>query len=247
MAGYDCAAAVQDVYVAAHDEFGADPNFWMRYFTPSPDADVFNADPVTESIAVWDSGSRAIGCISAVVPQSRLAGSESEGQADAQTFAASMLSAYYAVLPLDLPTNNRLYCWLDQEYSTSLSLPYLDGWALYIANYNFAGLGTYPLYPCVYCTPSAPPPNCSVFAEASGLAVPEAVWTPVPEYCDGLSDPPAVFEAEECSTYTSSRVPTKLWQYAEQGVCGFSAAVDLDLGAPGFNNADYCFRLVAEP
>jgi hypothetical protein len=217
----------------------------MRYFTPSPAADIFSGDALTEAVAVWDSGARAIGCISAPT-QSRLAGSEAEGQADAQSFAASMLSAYHAVGPLNVPANNQLYCWLDQEYSTSLSLSYLDGWALYIANYNFASLGTYPLYPCVYCTPSAPPPNCSVFAAASGLAVPAAVWTPVVEVCAGLSDPPA-WDAEECSTYTSSKVPTKLWQYAEQGGCGFSAAVDIDEGASGFNNADYCFRLTSEP
>lgn len=246
MAGYDNAAPIQEVYVAAHDEFGVDPNFWMRYFTPSPAADVFSADAVTESVACWDSGARAIGCISAPT-QSRLSGSSAEGLADAQSFAASMLSAYYAVVPILVPSNNQLWCWLDQEYGTSLSLSYLDGWANYIANYNFAGLGTYPLYPCVYCTPSAPSPNCSTFARATGLNVPAAVWAPVPEYCDGLAGPPGTFEAEECSAYSSSRVPTRLWQYAEQGVCGWSAAVDLDVGAPGYNNADYCFRLDAKP
>ncbi len=244
MSGYDCAATIQDVYVSAHNEEGRDPAFWLRYFTPSPAADIFSSDPVSECIAAWDSGGRAVGCISSPF-QSRLAGSSAEGLADAQSFAASMLSAWNAVGPLKLPSNNHLYCWLDQEYSTLLSLDYLDGWAVYIANYNFANLKTYPLYACVYCTPSAPSPNCSTFAAARGLAVPTAVWTPVPEVCNGLANPPA-WDAEECSSYSKSKVPTKLWQYREEGVCGLSAAVDLDVGAPGFNTPSFCFAVVAK-
>jgi hypothetical protein len=142
--------------------------------------------------------------------------------------------------------NNELWCWLDQEYGTSLSLSYLNGWANYIANYNFGNLGTYPLYPCVYCTPGSPYPNCSTFARATGLNVPAAVWTPVPQICDGLVGPPS-WNAEECSSYTSSTVPTTLWQYAEEGACNLSAPVDLDVGAPGYNIAGYCFRLVSDP
>jgi hypothetical protein len=244
MSGYDCAAAIQDVYQSAFDEEGADPAFWMRYFNPSPDADIFSDDAESECIAAWASGGHAIGCISAPVPQSLLSGSEAEGQADAQAFCASMLSAYLAVGPLDLPSNNQLYCWLDQEYGTSLSLPYWDGWALYIANYNFASLNTYPLYPCVYCTPSSPYPNCSTFAQATGLAIPEAIWVPVPEFCNGLSDPPS-WQAEGCGS--GAKVTTKLWQYREEGVCGLSAAVDLDVGAPGFSTQSFCFDLAANP
>ena len=40
---------------------------------------------------------------------------------------------------------------------------------------------------------------------------------------------------------------TKVWQFGEQTACGYSANVDLDLGAPGFNTADYCFRLISYP
>lgn len=245
MAGYDCAAPVQDVSASAHSEFGADPGFWMRYFTPSPAADIFANDSIAESEAVWASGARAIGAITAPT-QSRLAGSQAEGQADAQTFVASMTTAYHTVHPLLVPSNQMLFTWLDQEFSTALSLGYLDGWALFIANNDFGALGTFPLYPCVYCTPSAPPANCSTFAQATGLAVPAAVWTPEPQVCDGLADPPA-WDPEECSQFTASTVPTKLWQYAEQGACGFSANVDLDQGAPGFNNADFCFLLSSDP
>ena len=244
MSGYDCAAAIQDVYQSAHNEEGRDPGFWLRYFTPSPDADIFADDAESECIAAWDSGGHAVGCISAPVPQSLLSGSEAEGQADAQSFCASMHSAWDQVGPLHLPSNNQLYCWLDQEYGTALSLPYWNGWSLYIANYNFANLKTYPLFPCVYCTPSSPFANCSTFAQAKGLAIPEAIWVPVPEDCNGLADPPT-WAAESCGS--SSHVKTKLWQYREEGVCGLSAAVDLDVGAPGTYFPSYCMQVVSKP
>ena len=101
------------------------PGFWIRYFTPSPAADLFNDDALAESRGAWDSGGPAVGCISAP-DQSRLSGSAAEGQADAQAFAAAMLAAYHAVGPLLLPPNGQLYCWLDQEYSTSLSSELLE-------------------------------------------------------------------------------------------------------------------------
>jgi hypothetical protein len=244
--GYDCADEIQNVYGAAYDEFGVPPAFWIRYFPPSPAADLFSDDPFDESLAAWNSGGNYVGCISAPY-QSDLSGSYDTGLADAQTFAAAMQSAYYAVGPIYLPSNNVLYSWLDQEYGTGLSLSYLEGWAEYIGNYNFAGLDTYPLYAGVYCTPSSPYANCSTFAAASGLAVPAGAWTPVPEYCDSVADPPGIWEAEECSSYSSSSVPTRIWQFAEEGVCGLSAAVDLDQGAPGWPAPDFCFLIAYAP
>jgi hypothetical protein len=240
MAGYDTAGQIQDTYASARDEFGVAPLFWIRYFSPSPAADIFSDNAVAESEGAWASGGHYVGPVSAPY-QSNLSGSTAQGQADAQTYCASMLSAYYAVGPLLLPSNKQLYCWLDQEYSTSLSLDYLDGWAGYIANYNFADLGTYPLYPCLYCDPGSPYPNCSTMAAATGLNVPAAVWSNEPEPCGGLKATPA-WGAERCST-----VPTKLWQYGEQGACGYSANVDLDVGAPGFSTASYCFDVSSNP
>lgn len=245
MPGYDTAGEIQNTYVSAKDEFGVNPDWWLRYFSPSPAADIFSSDPTAESEGAWASGGHYVGCICAPI-QSRLSGSTAEGQADAQSMAASMLTAWDDVGPLKLPSNNQLYCFLDQEYSTSLSLDYWDGWANYIANYNFASLGTYPLYPCLYCTPDAPYPNCSTIGGATGLNIPAVVWSAEPEPCGNMADPPA-FDAQQCSAVSDSKVPTKVWQYGEQGGCGYSANVDLDNGPPGYNQAAYCFDVVSNP
>lgn len=243
MAGYDTAGEIQSTYQGAHDEFGADPVYWIRYFSPSPAADLFSSDPAAECEGAWASGGHYVGCVSAPT-QSRLSGSAAEGLADAQSYAASMLSAWDAVGPLKLPANNQLWCFLDQEYSTALSQSYWNAWANYIANYNFASLGTYPLYPALYCTPSSPFPNCSTIGAARGVNVPASVWSAVPEPCGTIGHPPS-YDAEECSTYSDSRVPSHLWQFGEQGVCGLSANVDMDLADLSY--ADFCFRITSDP
>lgn len=240
MTGYDTAGRIQNTYASAHSEFGANPAFWIRYFTPSPAADLFNDDALAESQAAWDSGGPSVGCTSAPI-QSRLSGSAAEGQADAQAYAAAMLAAYHAVGPLELPANGQLYCWLDQEYSTSLSSSYWNAWANYIAEYNFAGLGSYPLYPCLYCDPYSPYPNCSTIAQAPGVDAPSAIWSSEPEPCGSLTRPPA-WKADQCQT-----IPTRVWQYGEQGACNYSANVDLDVGAPGFFTPAHCFRVKSRP
>lgn len=243
--GYDTAGEIQNTYSSAHSEFGEDPAFWIRYFSPSPAADIFSNDPTSECEGAWASGGHYVGPISAPT-QSRLSGSTAEGQADAQTFAASMLVAWDDVGPLKLPSNNALYCFLDQEYSTSLSLDYWDGWANYIANYNFAGLGTYPLYPCLYCDPYSPYPNCSTIGSATGLNIPSIVWSNEPEPCGTLKSPPS-YDAEQCSSVSSSKVKSDLWQFGEQGACGYSADVDLDMAPTGFTYTNYCFDVVSNP
>jgi hypothetical protein len=152
-----------------------------------------------------------------------------------------MLTAYHAVYPLLLPVGGQLYCWLDQEYSTSLSPSYWNAWANYIADYNFAGLGTYPLYPCLYCAPYSPYPNCSTVAKSRGVDRPVAIWSSTPEPCGSVARPPR-WNAAHCAT-----IPTRLWQFGEQGVCNFSANVDLDVSGPGFLMANHCFRLKYRP
>ncbi|MGH3171731.1 MAG: hypothetical protein ACRDN0_38460 [Trebonia sp.] len=239
MAGYDTAGKIQNTYSSAHSEFGKDPAFWLRYFAPSPSADVVESDPASECAGAWDSGGPCIGAIMAP-DQSRLAGSSAEGLADAETFCAAIYGTYTSVGPLQTPGSGMLYCWLDQEYSTTLSLGYWNGWADYVAGYKFANTGTRPLYACLYCDPYSPHPNCSTIAR-SGAARCHAVWSSEPEPCGRLASPPS-WKADACGS-----VPTKVWQYGEQGACGYSANVDINVGASGFNTADYCFRLSSRP
>jgi hypothetical protein len=234
--GYDTASYIQDVYESAYDEFRAHPAYWIRYFDPCPFGS-FDDDPMAESKAAWDSGARSVGAVSSPW-QSNLAGSTAQGQADAQTYCASLLSAYKAVGPLDLPSNQMLFCWLDQEASTSLSLDYWNGWATYVGDYNFADNRRYPLYPGLYCDPDAPPPNCSIIGNPDAFPC-AGVWASTPEPCGTLTDPPA-FAPEECPSVT-----TELWQFGEQGVCGYSANVDLNRARHAYG--DYCFYLKSKP
>ena len=243
MSGFDTAGPVHRTFQSARREFGQPPRYWIRYFSPSPAADIFADAAVAESAGAWDSGGPFVGCVSSP-SQYRLSGSFAEGQADAQAYAASMLAAWNVVAQLKLPANNQLWCFLDQEYSTGLSLSYWNGWANYIANYNFANLHTYPLYPAIYCDPFSPYPNCSVFAAATGVNIPASVWASEPEPCGSLANPPA-FNADECSSVSRSKVRSHLWQFGEQVGCGYSANVDLDLG--DVNTPSYCFRVVARP
>jgi hypothetical protein len=239
MSGYDTAGPIQDTYVSAREEFGRNPSFWIRYFTPSPAADIFSDSAFAESQGAWDSGGHCVGCVCAPY-QSRLTGSAAEGQADAQSMAASLVSAWLTVGPLHMPSNNILYCFLDQEASSALSLDYWDGFAGYLANYRFGKHG-YALYPALYCDPYSPLPNCSTIAAAKGHNRAAAVWSSEPEPCGSLAHPPQ-WDAQACKA-----VPTKLWQYAEQDACGYWANVDLDVGAPGHDQALFCFDVVSDP
>ena len=65
MTGYDTAGRIQDTYASAQAEFGMAPTFWIRYFTPSPAADLFDDDAFGESQGAWASGGPHVGCISA--------------------------------------------------------------------------------------------------------------------------------------------------------------------------------------
>ena len=71
--------------------------------------------------------------------------------------------------------------------------------------------------------------------------MPSAIWSSEPEPCGSLGEPPHWHPAE-CPT-----VPTRLWQYAEQGACNLSSNVDLDVGGPGFVTARFCFQISSRP
>jgi hypothetical protein len=237
--GYDTAGEIQNTYASAYDEFGVDPDFWIRYFSPSPYADVFESDPTDECIGAWESGGPQIGCIMAP-DQSNLTSSSAQGQSDAETFCAAIYSAYTSVGPLQTPSDGALWVWLDQEASTSLSLDYWNGWANYVAGYEFDNVGTEPLYAGLYCDPDSPYPNCSTIG-TSGASTCWAVWSSEPEPCGSIADPPS-WDAETCAA-----APTRVWQFGEQGACGLSANVDLDESGPDLNYDLYCFYLSSEP
>jgi hypothetical protein len=239
MAGFDTASTVTSgLRSAAGSAFGK-PAFWIRYFSPcyftAVNSSSSNAN--AECGQIWSSGGHYLGCVSTPT-QSRLSGSSAEGRADAVTFVNAMISVYYDVVPLLLPSNGILYCWLDQEAATSLSLAYWNGWAGYINGYQFNG--AYPFFPGLYCNPDSAPPNCSIVDSASASPC-WGVWSSEHQVCkNSVSSPPA-WDAESCAG-----VATKLWQYADQGVC-FSTDVDLDLGASGFGTASYCFNVSSNP
>lgn len=239
MAGFDTASTVQNQVPVAINEWGK-PAFWVRYFNPCYFTSL-SSDPVSECDAIWNGNSSSphLGAVSTPT-QSRLNGTSAEGQADAQTFISSLISTYNAVGPLLLPSNGELFCWLDQEASTSLSLGYWNGWGNYINGYAFAG--KYPFYAALYCNPFSAPPNCSTIG-ASGAAKCYAVWSSEPLKCsNSLANPPA-WAAESCSGFE-----TYLWQYWDEDICASTSAnVDLDVGHPNTSYSDYCFYLTSKP
>ncbi len=248
MAGFDTANFVQNEWPSvAH--FGT-PLFWLRYFTPCQNTpvNVSSANANAECTAVWQSNSSSpmLGPIT-TPDQTRLNGTSAEGLADAQALASALYATWIDVTPLQLPNNNILYCWLDQEPSTTLNTGYWDAWALYLDGYNWSDFDIYPLYPCLYCAPNhnSTNPNCSTIASASAYYC-YAVWSAQPQECSNtLTNPPA-WDADTCAS-SGATTPTSLWQFADgTGIC-FPDDVDLDLGAPGFYTPDYCFFLSAEP
>jgi hypothetical protein len=231
--GYDTASYIYDVYTAADAKYGT-PNYWIRYFSPSPNGTVNSSSSHanTECRAAWDSGGKYLSPISSPA-QSRLSGTSAQGLADAQVFVSALHNVWLWVTPLDLPTNGVLYCWLDQEQSTSLSTAYWGGWEGYINSYNWPNRG-YPLYASLYCNPcTSGHSNCSTVASVGGCY---AVWSSVPEPCGySLRNLPS-WNAKTCASCVSNGPSTVLWQFAEAGVCSLTVNVDMDDGAISANS-----------
>jgi hypothetical protein len=246
MAGFDTGGTVQEVESAAVTEFGS-PAFWIRYFSPCYLTPVNSSatNAVDECKAIWNSGGHYLGAVSTPL-QSRLSGTKADGTADAQTFANALQTVYYDVSTLKLPSNNELYCWLDQETNTTLSVDYWDGWASYLDGFNFANTGTLPLYPALYCNPCAAVANCSTLKSASYAAF--GIWASEPQECKYTLTNTPPWAPETCAGCgVDNGVATEIWQYADNLVCSFTADVDLDLGAPGTLVANYCFDVSAKP
>jgi hypothetical protein len=244
MGGYDTACYITDSFQSeVVKKYGA-PNYWLRYFTPTPGIDKIDADPIPECQAIWDSGGPHLGPITGPT-QTNLNGDKATGQADAEAFVDALTDVYLDVGPLQLPGNGILWCWLDQEPGFPLSSGYWDGWASTIRGTNFDGLGTY-LYPCLYCTPHADD-SCTVVDNASGSATCYGVWSPepnAPQTCGtDLNNPPSG-SPTSCAAITSV-----LWQFliavTPQHYCDLAYMVDMDVSFLNF--ANQCFYLNARP
>jgi hypothetical protein len=243
--GYDTASTVATGWASAASNGYGTPTFWMRYFSPCYTTP-FNTSTTSandECSSIWDINSASPMLSPITVPtQSRLAGSTAEGQADAQAFVSALTTVYFNVIPLQLPTNNQLYVWLDQEEAYGLSLDYWNGWAGYIGLDDFGNSGTQPLYPCLYCTPDAAAANCSTI-QNSGVTFPcIGVWSSEWQECsNSLAHPPS-WNAQSCS-----EVLTLLWQFSDgTGICN-NSDVDQDLNRSGFSLADFSFYLTSHP
>lgn len=239
--GFDTASYVYDVS-GAGSVYGT-PTYWIRYFSPSPNGtvDQSGSHANAECDAIWDSGARYLSPITSPL-QSRLSGTSAMGQADAQTFVSALHTVYSAVIPLQIPTSNVLYCWLDQEQSTSMSTGYWSGWAGYINTNDWSGQGYYPLYATLYCNPCASN-ACTTVNTAGGCY---HIWTTQPQKCGyKLSNLPS-WAPSGCSTsgcHTGGGPTVNLWQFALHSYCSLTYNVDMDDGDIG---AD-CFYLSSRP
>lgn len=236
--GFDCADTIQGA--RSHDvgEAHGTPNFWIRYFSPSP-YESFSEDPVTECQAAWDSGGPYIGVVSA---PANIDDGSSGGASDAATMCQALSDTWNAVEQHVEPKSGMLWCFLDQEPNMPLGPNYWAGWASYVDGYEFPpGSGEYMLYPCLYLTPSSDDGCSSVYQ--SGIE-PSGIWAAQHQACcpcyPHFSNTPS-WNAEYCSG-----LETVLWQYNDYNVCNWPE-VDLDLGHSGVNYADYCLGLSSRP
>ena len=239
MTGYDTAGPIQDTYASAHREFGADPAFWIRYFAPSPAADLFNDDAVAESRGAWDSGAPYVGCVSAP-GQSRL--SVRRGRSGR---CAGLRRGDAGRLPCGRSASaaiGRSPVLLARPGILNVPEPgLLAGVGAVHSGVQLRGPGDLSAVPVPVLQSSSPYPNCSTIAKAHSVDVPSAIWSPEPQSCGGLTDPPR-WQPAQCGS-----VPTRLWQYGEQGTCQLSSNVDLDADGPGFVTARFCFHVSSRP
>jgi hypothetical protein len=242
MGGYDTSDRVESVWPAA-GKYG-NPQYWLRYFNPSPGDNLLEDAAVSECKAIWDSGGNYLSPIS-VPTQSRLGNTKygaSWGLGDAQSFVTAMNVAYNDVGPLDVPISQFIYCWLDQECSTSLCLEYWNAWSDYIGSNNFGDLGTYPFYAALYCSPDCTPPNCSIIDSSSAYAC-WGVWTPEFQKCGNDLNNISGWDVASCS-----EVPTVLWQFHENiSADGCPLTVDVDMDYDQIDFYQYCFIIAGPP
>jgi hypothetical protein len=231
--GYDTSSEItQTLQRNAVNTYGP-PNYWLRYYQPSPCATKIQAHPIDECRAIWDSGAKHLSPISEP-RQTNLNNGSAQGQADAQSFVSAMIDVWATVGPLKFPVNQTLYCFLGQEPSTQLGADYWQAWASYLNSYSFNQ--HLPFFACLYCVPGQGN-SCNVINNSSATCW--IVWTPQHQHCAGQIDNPPAWDAISCSG-----VPTHLWQFADGG-CNLSVNVDKDTSDINFPN--FCFYLDARP
>jgi len=243
--GFDTASTVTNSLASsAVGQFGN--GFWIRYFSPSPAANVLNsskANAQAEVAAMFNNGARHVSVVSEP-SQSRLGTSGSTGTSYGTADATTLINSIKNViswLGLSIPTDG-LYCYLGLEAENPLAGAYWNAWATYINEYEYGGEA--PFYAGLYCSPPAAPPNCSTIAAAPAAAYCYGVWSSEPEPCAGCTASFGTigWDADNCSGFD-----TYMWQYSEKGsclsVCGetIRANVDVDEAAIDLNALDTMF------
>jgi hypothetical protein len=217
--GFDSAQAVNNTFIDnCRSQAGSDGNFWVRYASPSPAADVMNASSSaanTEFDDLVDKGFDHFVLISAP-SQSRLATGgatgDSYGTADARVFANAMEDIGTWVSGWHRGASCLIATYLDDENGTAITAKYWDAWQLRL---NTAAYFTsYPFCASLYCNPA----DAYACAHASG---PFFIWSNEPEPCAACNG----FGSVPWNPNNCAGVQTELWQNAEQPSCAVTCGV----------------------
>jgi hypothetical protein len=217
--GFDTAGYTYNDILPLQGKWGT-PSFWIRYFSPSPQANVIDisaANANNEVRAMWDGGARYLSPICAPT-QSRLTTLGDAGYLfgvqDANTFGNAIMNTYFNVPPLRLPTFLGVY--LDLEPGVgNLSPTYWDGFSRTIFTFQFPngpGQWIQPLYAGLYCGPALYQANCSVVANHYCYSIDSFQPQPCPD-CDQFCNQ---WQATPCPNDTPE---TLIWQMTIQSGC----------------------------
>lgn len=243
--GWDTAGWVGDPMASAVTSHYGN-GFWIRYFSPSPGANVIDGSSSganNEIGAMSSHGSHHLATISEPT-QSRLAAGGATGRTygtnDAATLISSILQVWEWVSAVSIPS--QLMCYLCMEQSSSLATAYWDAWAAYVNTAEVSG--AFPFYAALYCNPDSPEPNCSVVSAASGTSSCAGIWTSTPEPCSRCLTRFA--DLSGWAGVPCSGLHTYMWQYAEYNGCGsdtcgnkvLPAVVDLDAASTEWQALD---------
>jgi hypothetical protein len=261
--GVDSVAQVDDQLAAAVNSFsGGSAVFWGRYFAYPGYALMTN--PAAEAQAMRSHGIHWIHPTISPPPSHESAGfadGAADGRATCDGIAAIIGDSTGIYLPTQRHDNygnaiTRVY--LDIEYDSYLTQDYWNGFAQAVSNYYFAG--QYPFFPCAYYDPAGTyaAHNCYVLGGNTGDYVCYGIWSNRPEAgestCNYCYSPGPAWGPLNCDSVVAG---TRLWQYAENGVCpsfaycgtpgypdfGDGRNVDLDMSNPADDETYYMLYL----